>query len=287
LLLQLNFLSDRTDEDGMYPSDVMSEVFQSLRLGGGLYFTARFGEGYAVAIPAEGRTIRFHLVREGNCWLTQGPERVSVLLHPGDLAIVPNGAGHALCDDPEQVPVPLQDVMTSGGVDPNSGDLSVGSGEASTVVLCGFCTFDEAVRHPAIDFLQDRLLLTALEQKMQPTLASAIHLLREEAAKMRAGRSGILSRLLEVIFIQAMRLQAERTDPSPGFMRALADENLSRVLSAVHRLDNPSPGSGGWNVEDTLFREVLEDSRRGAHGLSVQLAPVPSAADVAGYQPCY
>ncbi len=219
----------------MYPSDVLSDVFQSLRLGGGLYFTARFGERYAVAIPAEGRTIRFHLVQHGRCWLVQGPELAPVLLHPGDLAIVPNGAGHVLCDDPERSPVPLPEVMMGGAVDPVSGDLSVGSGETSAVVLCGFCTFDEAVRHPSIEFLQDRLLLTSREQEMLPPLALTIHLLKEEAGGLNAGRSGILSRLLEIIFIQAMRLREGTAIPSPGFMRALADENLSRALAAIHR----------------------------------------------------
>ncbi len=234
----------------MYSKDVLSDVFQSLRLGGGLYFTARFGEDYAVAIPAEGRTIRFHLVREGHCWLTQGPSLPPVHLHPGDLAIVPNGAGHVLTDDPKQAPVPLQEVMSGGGIDADSGDLSAGTGKTRAVVLCGFCGFDEAVRHPAIDFLQARLLLTAREQEALPSLASAIHLLKEEAGGLSAGRSGILSRLLEVIFIQAMRLQEETTDRSSGFMRAVADENLARALGALHHRPDHA-----WTT-DLLAREA-------------------------------
>lgn len=220
----------------MYPSDVLSDVFQSLRLGGGLYFTARFGRHYAVAIPAEGRTIRFHLVRRGSCWLSQGEKDAPIKLHPGDLAIVPNGAGHVLSDDPDLLSAPLSEVIKSGAVDTARGELYFGTGEQTAVVLCGFCSFDEKIRHPVIDLLADRLLLTTAAQKQNPALLSAIRLLGDEADGSDAGRSGILSRLLEIIFIQAMRFQGiGQTEKAPAFIRALADDKLSRALGMLHR----------------------------------------------------
>ncbi len=49
----------------MATNDVLSDVFATLRLHGGVYFRAELSGAWAIEIPAERRRIRFHLVRHG------------------------------------------------------------------------------------------------------------------------------------------------------------------------------------------------------------------------------
>ena len=58
----------------MAANDVLSDVFASLRLHGGVYFRAELSGAWAIEVPAERRRIRFHLVRRGDCWAQVGAE---------------------------------------------------------------------------------------------------------------------------------------------------------------------------------------------------------------------
>jgi len=219
----------------MYPSDVLSEVFQTLRLRSDLYFTVHLGRDYSIAIPEEGKRIRFHLVREGGCWITDMEGANPTRLGPGDLAIIPNGAGHILTDDPKRKPAPLSEIVSAENPDPVSGIMIYGQGEPTTNVLCGFCAFDEDLKHPLIDAFQDRLILTTEATSDWPSLGATIQLLSEEAGLADVGMSGITSRLLEIVLIQAMRfLSNQHGLDQPQFMIALADQNLSIALRLIH-----------------------------------------------------
>ncbi len=222
--------------DQMAPADVLSELFQTLRLRSDLYFTAQFGEQYSVAIPPQGRCIRFHLVRRGECYVSNEDGSEPVRLRPGDLAIVPNGVGHVLTDNVQITPVPLPQIMSSQTKALQSGILAVGAGEPKTIVLCGFCTFDEDIRHPLFDNIADRMVLCAGKTQSSPSMGTAIRLLGEEAELAAAGTRGILSRSLEIIFMQALRRIMENSATSqPQFLHALADAHLSKALQSIHQ----------------------------------------------------
>ena len=78
--------------------DVLSEIFSSLRLQAGLYFSAVLRGGFAVRLPVDRRRIRFHLVLEGECMVTV-PELQQVRLGEGDLVLIPDGASQVLSSE--------------------------------------------------------------------------------------------------------------------------------------------------------------------------------------------
>ncbi len=219
----------------MIPHDVLSDVFQTLRLRSDVYFTAQFASDYAVMIPAEGKRIRFHLVRDGACWLTNEDGSDPVSLRAGDIAIVPNGVGHVLSDTKGLQPVLLPAVLAGTALDPSSGILSYGTGRSSATVLCGFCAFDEDVRHPIFNTMPDRIVLARNEAATRPSLGTTLRLLCEEADQAQAGTVGILSRLMEIVLVQTLRhLGGESHEGQPHFLSALADRNLSKAMQAMH-----------------------------------------------------
>ena len=225
--------------------DVLSEVFSSLRLRSDIYFRAEFAGEFAVEIPAENRQVRFHLVRKGSCWIGVQPLGDPVKLSEGDLALVPNGAAQVLSDTPGRTPIPLGDVVSAGMVD-DTGVLSYGAGDGQVRLVCGFCQFDDDVQHPVVANLPEVIVLQARDLGHEPWITAALRLLELESDLNQQGVNGILSRLLEIIFVQTVRrLTPRQADGRPDYMAALADPHLSKALLAIHTEPEAS-----WTVAD-------------------------------------
>lgn len=216
--------------------DVLSEVFATLRLRSALYFRAALAGRFAVEVPDEERRIRFHLVRHGACWVSV-PGQPSLALGPGDVALIPNGARQTLSAEPDLSPEPLAGLMAAGAV--SGGVLHHGEGSGGADLLCGFCAFDESLDHPVLHDLPPLIVLRPADLGAEPWAAAGLRLLQLEADFAGPGGTAILSRLIEVIVIQASRravgsLGDRNGARSGGFLAALTDPALSRVLTAMH-----------------------------------------------------
>ncbi len=216
----------------MSNSDIVSEVFATLRLQSQLYFEADLRGDFSVQIPRERRRIRFHLVRRGRCCL-KVPGGDTVELNEGDLAIVPNGVEQILSKTPDTPPVLLSQLLEGGAcVD---GVLRHGEGGGAAALLCGFCRFDEEIDHPVIAGLPPLVVVRPSDLGAEPWAATAIRLMSLESGLGGQGMTGILSRLLEIIFLQTVRRMTQAACAGEnGFIAALADAQLSRALHAMH-----------------------------------------------------
>lgn len=218
----------------MVEKDVLSDLFATLRLRGGIYFRAELSGSWAIEVPRERRQIRFHLVRHGSCWVSVEGSGDTLHLNEGDLAIIPNGAAQVLSDLPDRKPVKLGDIIESGAID-KSGLLSYGRGAGQVRLLCGFCGFDEALEHPVVASLPALIVLSPRELGAEPWVTETLRLMTLETDLSGQGMDGILSRLLEVVFLQFVRRASSApTGETPGYMAALADPQLSKALLAIH-----------------------------------------------------
>jgi AraC-like DNA-binding protein len=92
-------------------------------------------------------------------------------------------------------------------------------------------------------------------QASDPTarrLKRTIDTIVEEALADRAGRDLVVDRLIEVLFVEALRFRTEGVDPigQPGLLAGLADPLLARSLRRLHR-----NVAHAWSVEE-LAREA-------------------------------
>lgn len=141
--------------------DLLSDVLTHLRLRGGLYFRADFSGAWAVAVPADRRRVRFHLVLSGECFVSvaEGPEPVK--LAAGDAALIPHGAAQELSHEPGREPVALESLLERGALD-GDGRLhhaAPGRGLGASL-LCGYCRFDEGLDPPLLSHLPALLVLS-------------------------------------------------------------------------------------------------------------------------------
>ncbi|MCR9138373.1 MAG: AraC family transcriptional regulator [Alphaproteobacteria bacterium] len=238
----------------MRNTDIISDVFSTLRISGDLYFRADLRGDFSIEIPEEHRCIRFHLVRQGRCHVTV-PNSPTSKIQEGDLAIIPNGVKQTLASNPESIGKTLAEILAEG--DLADGVLTYGNGDRQTRLLCGFCSFDQSVDHPVLANLPNLIIVRPADLGREPWTAAAMRLLALEADLDTQGTSGILARMLEILFIQTVRqMTSHHGGSGNGFIAALSDIHLTKALNAIHtRLDEP------WTVASLAAEAGMSRAR--------------------------
>jgi AraC-like DNA-binding protein len=80
--------------------------------------------------------------------------------------------------------------------------------------------------------------------------------MREESLAARPGGATIMTRLADLVVLQAVRGWIEQATADSGWLAALADPHIGRALAAVHR--NPERA---WSVADLAQLAHLSRSR--------------------------
>ena len=233
--------------------DVLSEVFSTLRMNGSLYFRALLRGDYAVEVPRERRSVRFHLVRQGRCHV-QVPGEPPLALEAGEMAIIPDGESQVLSSRPGLRPVSLPELLAAHPV--KDGCLELGRDGDEVSLVCGYCVFDESVDHPVLTSLPKCIAIRQRELSGEPWARAALELLSSEAELEGPGMTGILARMLEIVFMQVVRRISVGEERPEGFLAALRDASLSRALHAIH--DRPQHA---WTVESLAVQAEMSRAR--------------------------
>ena len=216
--------------------DILTDVLSILRLRGQMYFRTEFDGTWGVTLPAYRYTIRFHLVVHGQCWISVDGENEPLLLQEGDFALVPHGAAQTLSDSPDSDTVSLETLLHAGTL----GDdrvLRHGTGESKQQarLVCGFCSFDEGLNHPLFFGLPAILVMGRHFTGKSPWLAEAVRVITMEADLDGMGGSAVMSRLMEVLFIQGIRHHCDtKSNPSIPYLIAITDNKLKFAIEAMH-----------------------------------------------------
>jgi AraC-like DNA-binding protein len=171
----------------------------------------------------------FHAVTSGRCDLVVGSDRRQ--LEAGDLALVPHGAGHQIeAEGPSEHPLipdlPHEEMSDDYAV------LRYGDEGPLTELVCGGLRLE----HPNARRLLDALPPVVHVRTVRRTvLGSTLDLLGEEVAGHAVGSEAVISRLCDILVIQAIRewmAGVEATD-SP-WLTAMGDAQVGPALAALH-----------------------------------------------------
>lgn len=244
--------------------DVLSDILDTIRFQGSLYFSTEFTRPWGVRVPSYRRVARFHLVVRGRCWVTVVGRDDPELLEAGDLVLVPHGAAHLLADDPATPCRTVDEVVQAAGFT-GEGALVYGGddGGGATRLVCGHFEFDPGFEHPFLDQLPAALVVRWDDAVRGSPLEDAFRFIAREVAEGRPGTAAVVRRLSEVLFVQAVRVWADEAHPDRGLLAALAEPGLGHALAAIHT-DPAAP----WTLERlsrkaamgrTLFAERFRD----------------------------
>jgi len=216
-------------------SDPLTQVVQLLQPRA-VFANLISGRGdYAVRYSEYGQP-SFCIMLKGSCRLAvDGHEEVE--LNAGDFVLLPATPPFTIASF---TPAPLPVHMDPHAVAEVRGEVRYGmrDGEPDMLSLGGAFLFDRA---------DPRLLISLLpgvvHVRGSARLAQLVNMVSEETMAPQPGSEFMLSRLVGMMLIEAMRSTTTGSAP-PGLLRGLGDERLAPALQQMHaRVDHP------WTVE--------------------------------------
>ena len=217
-----------------------------LRMSGTFYVRSELSAPWGLTLPPEPHSLWCHVVNVGGAWLeVDGTE--PRFLRPGDFALVPHGEGHRIRSDSD-APAPRVDTLPHDYVSDRYAVLRHGGGGTAAGIVCGTVRFG----HPAARTLVELLPRTiVVETSSGPApmpeadwMHATLRLIAAEASALRPGGEAVVTRLSDILVIQAIRAWLVREpEGQVGWLGALRDPRVGQAMSLVHR-DPAQP----WSV---------------------------------------
>lgn len=229
-ILMIDYSSNLTPPGG---PDALSQMLCGLRLDGGDYGRCRLSGEWSFFFPKQAEA-HFHFIAGKGCWFS-GPDGEWSELEAGDAVLMPRGAFHVLASAPGLEPRPFprregspicETVFDYPHREPIGGDVSI--------FFCGTMQFNLDELHPLMrmmpEVMQARDLMTN-----EPAIMHLMEAMIAECAMNRAGASGILARLADVMAAQIIRSWLEHgCSDSEGWIAAMRDPQIGQALVAIH-----------------------------------------------------
>jgi AraC-like DNA-binding protein len=166
----------------------------------------------------------FCVVLDGGCRLAVAGH-VTLTLAAGDFILLPDTPGFTMSGF---------EPVTPERIDPRAsqsrGEVRHGrrGGRPDVRLLGGYFMFDSPDRSLLVSLLPSVVHVRGL-----PRLEVLVRLVSEEASERRPARDLVLSRLVEVLLIEALRASPGTATP-PGLLRGLADPPVAAALRLMH-----------------------------------------------------
>ncbi|SXF92357.1 AraC family transcriptional regulator [Klebsiella variicola] len=205
-------------------SDPLAEVIAMLNLRAVLTKTVEGAGDWRVIRSDQGLSF-YGVVLEGGCRL-EIDQHEPQILRAGDFILIPAAYRFALTSltpppSPALETIPMQ--LAEGHF-----RLGALDKPAQMQALIGHCASGSTNAS-----LLASLLPAFVVVRNQPRLATFVGLLKEEAQADRAGKSFVLARMVELLFIEAIRSCG--TLATPGLMRGLSDPRVAQAIRLLHQ----------------------------------------------------
>ena len=223
--------------------DPLGEALHFLHMCGVFYTRSEFSAPWGLALPSLHDCLMFHVVTSGSCWLVVDGEEPR-LLQPGDFALVPHGEGHQLLSELGEPAADLFDIPREQ-VSERYEILRHGNGGEVTNMICGAVSFQHPAAQQLVSLLPKLICIDAWRSPQMEWFQSTLRLMAMEASELRPGGEIIITRLADILVIQAIRAwMADNPFSQTGWLSALQDKQISRAILAIQR--DPSRA---WTVE--------------------------------------
>lgn len=223
------------ESEGSFPMmasrvDLLSQVLTLIRLRGELIFSSELTAPWALQFEAG--SAYFHVVSEGTMEVRASDGR-RITAAAGDLIVLPQGSGHSIGVD-GATPVPIREVLEAQMREQLA--IRLGGNGAMTQLITGAFRFEGDNMPTMLAVLPSLIHISkALRSEEEAWVEGIAHFLLAEARVPHPGSSLMISRLIDVLVIRAMRTWVRTAPPEKrGWLGALADVRISRALKAIH-----------------------------------------------------
>jgi AraC family transcriptional regulator, alkane utilization regulator len=252
--------------------DALSQVLASVRLEGAVFLNAEFTAPWCIRgqfglarakarLPTADHVLFFHVLVQGHCKVRlveeTGATAGEVALEDGDVVLLSRDDHYLMGSDLHLAPLDTEiPDLAAAAREPGFVLLRHGgSGDAARFV-CGYLGCSSAVIRPLIAALPR---IACIPIGGGPAMSLLRDLLRvgvRESLEPRPGAGPMLSRLAELIFVEALRRYAQSLPADgKGWLAATRDLQVGRVLALIHG----EPGRR-WTVDELASRVALSRS---------------------------
>ena len=190
----------------------------------------------------------FCALLEGSCLLSVDGEE-TLTLAAGDFVLLPTTPGFTMTSLEPGTPVPID--ARKAALDTSGSEIRHGTrgGRPEVRMLGGYFEFDSPDSAMLVS-----LLPAVLHVRGSQKLPLLTQLVREESLERKPGRELVLTRLVEVLLVEALRTTSGEEAP-PGLLRGLADKRLAAAFRHMH-----GDPARGWTVEQLARKSALSRS---------------------------
>jgi len=208
--------------------DVLTDVLDRVRLKGSVLFHYELGRPWSLSLPKFPDAV-FHYLSRGSASLALEDGR-TVRMSAGDLVLVSHGEPHLLSCGRRAKPFPLLDLDRRPA---HLGPVRHGGGEGPiSTMICGLFSLSHPSRIGVLEALPPLL-------QLRPSNDGWLELLLQrmvvESAVQHPGQQAVLSRMTEVLFVEALRSWIKTLDPGEGgWLGAMSDPYIGKALQLIH-----------------------------------------------------
>lgn len=188
----------------------------------------------------------FCAVLEGSCRLAVDGQH-ALTLETGDFVLLPATPGFTLSGFEPVAPERIDPKVTSAP----TGEVRHGrrGGRPDVRLLGGYFVFDSSNAALLVSLLPALVHVRGAER-----LSAIVRLVGEESGERRSGRELVLTRLVEVLLIEALR-STSGEDAPPGLLRGLTDTRLASAMRQMH-----ADPARSWTVAQLARKAALSRS---------------------------
>jgi AraC-like DNA-binding protein len=229
--------------DAGRPHDVLSELLRMVRLRGERIFCCAPRSPFAILFDHPGGTL--HIVQQGDVELELEGERNTRRYARGDVLLLPSGQSHTLRHGRRVSPRP-----------PGPADLREDTApSAGTRWLSGTFAYDDTRAVQLRGGLPAVIELRGAGDQSLVWLDVSSQMLVLETTSPSQGSAVMVSRILDLLFIQVLRAWASGPNAEPGWLTGAMDPIIGEAITEIHA--NPRHP---WTVERLAQKSNLSRS---------------------------
>ncbi|MGH1490979.1 MAG: AraC family transcriptional regulator [Acidimicrobiales bacterium] len=215
--------------------DPLAEALHFLRMDGMFYCRSELTAPWGLELPPMTDCLWFHVITSGSCILIDSDD-VEHQLAEGDVVVMAHGAGHRALDI-EGTPTPPVFDLPHDYISRQYAILRHGGGGQPTNIICGLVQFTHPAARALVENLPELIRVDAAAKGPEwQWLPGILSLLAAETRATRPGGEAVVTRLCDILVIQAIRTWIE-TDPlaKTGWLGALRDPAIGHAIARIHR----------------------------------------------------
>ncbi|MGJ4952125.1 AraC family transcriptional regulator [Bradyrhizobium sp. HKCCYLS20291] len=233
-------------------TDVLTDLLDTMRLGTLVYGRFELAAPWGFRLP-DSRAAHIVVVGRGSARLEVDGRRAPLNLSAGDVVFLPRGGSHVLRDSKGSALLAFGGAECRSLRDTRTVKLRR-DGAQAVLVVCAF-QFRAAHRMFSVQRLARSIHVPATHGTRPPWLASTVEQFVAESSSQEPGATVVMSRLADVLLVQAIRFYIAGNECAAHGLRALSDRSIGKALALIH--ERPADG---WTVEKLAEAAALSRS---------------------------